>query len=187
MIAHDKFIVTQDKSISPTRPLRTMSISIGGVPKDELLDQVRAVRYVSPYAERIIKHADFTTLEKQEDAIQVILTPQDFGFTKMAEVADLLNRDRLAAWSKANLNGWEITINPAEAGPHLAIQYTAQPENEFLWMAMERITGYAGRPFLFYLERDDDEIFSLDAHWMYPAAPWPLHYTVAFRLRKLLA
>jgi hypothetical protein len=164
-----------------------MSINIGGVPKAELLSQVKAVRYVSPYAERIMKHSDFTTLEKQETAIQIILTPQDFGFTKMAEVADLLNRDRLAAWSKANLKGWEITINPAEAGPHLAIQYTAQPQNEFLWMAMERITGYANRPFLFYLERDDDEIFSLDAHWMYPAAPWPLHYTVAFRLRKLPA
>jgi hypothetical protein len=162
-----------------------MPITIGGVPKRKLLEQAKAVRYVSPYAERIMKHEDFTTLEKSETALQVILTPQDFGFTKMAEVADLLNRDRLAVWSKANLNGWEVTINPAEAGPHLAIQYTGQPENEFLWMAMERITGYAGRPFLFYLERDDDEVFSLDAHWMYPAAPWPLHYTIAFRLRKL--
>jgi hypothetical protein len=24
----------------------------------------------------------------------------------------------------------------------------------------------------FYIERDDDEVNSLDSHWMYPAAPW---------------
>lgn len=52
-------------------------------------------------------------------------------------------------------------------------------------MAMNRVPGYAGRPYLFYIERDDDEVNSLDSHWMYPAAPWPLHYTVVFRLRKV--
>jgi hypothetical protein len=160
MGATDRFVVTQDPALLRGRPIRTMPITIGGLPKLKLLEQVKAVRFVSPYAERIMKHEDFTTLEKPETAVQIILTPQDFGFTKMAEVADLLNHDRVAAWSKANL------------------------ENEFLWMAMERIPGYAGRPYLFYIERDDDEVFSLDAHWMYPAAPWPLHYTVAFRLCK---
>jgi hypothetical protein len=180
----DRFVVTKDQALLRGRPIRTMPITIGGVPKQKLLEQVKAVRFVSPYAERIMKHEDFTTLEKPETAVQIILTPQDFGFTKMAEVADLLNHDRLAEWSKANLDGWEVTLNPAEAGPHLAIQYAGQPEDEFLWMAMKRIPGYAGRPYLFYIERDDDEVFSLDAHWMYPAAPWPLHYTVAFRLCK---
>jgi hypothetical protein len=184
MGANGKFVI-KEETFSRGRPIRTMPITIGGVPKEELLARVKAVRFVSPYAERIMKHEQFTTLEKPETAIQMILTPKDFGFTKMAEVADLLNRDRLAAWSKANLDGWEITINPAEAGPHLAIQYTEQPQNEFLWMAMERIPGYAGRPYLFYIERDDDEVNSLDSHWMYPAAPWPLHYTVAFRLRQV--
>ena len=183
-----KGFVSKVEPFSHGRPIRTMLITIGGVPKAELLKQVKAVRYVSPYAERVMKHDDFTTLPKPEAALQIILTPRDFGFTKMAEVADLLHPDRLAQWSKDNFDGgWEITINPAEAGPHLAIQYTDQPVNEFLWMAMDRIPGYAGRPFLFYLERDDDEIFSLNSHWMYPAAPWPLHYTVAFRLRQTSA
>lgn len=179
----DRFVV-KSQAYSRGRPIRTMPISIGGVSKSKLLEQAKAVRYVSPYAERIMKHEAFVTLDKPETALQIILTPQDFGFSKMAEVADLLNRNRLAEWSKANLDGWEVTLNSAEAGPHLAIQYTGQPQNEFIWMAMERIPGYAGRPYLFYIERDDDEVFSLDSHWMYPAAPWPLHYTVAFRLRQ---
>jgi hypothetical protein len=179
----DGFIV-KDESFSKRGPLRTMPITIGGVPKDKLLERVKAVRYVSPYAERIMKHENFTTLEKPEPALLVVLTPKDFGFTQMAYVADLLHPARLAAWSKENLEGWELTIVPAEVGPHLAIQYTGQPQDEFLWMAMDRIPGYAGRPYLFYIERDDDEVKSLDSHWMYPAAPWPLHYTVAFRLQK---
>jgi hypothetical protein len=184
MLGQDSFIV-KDEPFSKRGPLRTMPITIGGVPKDKLLEQVKAVRYVSHYAERIMKHENFTTLEKQESALLIVLTPTDFSFTHMAYVADLLHPNRLAAWSKENLDGWEITIVPAEVGPHLAIQYTGQPQDEFLWMAMDRIPGYAGRPYLFYIERDDDELNSLDAHWMYPAAPWPLHYTVTFRLRKL--
>jgi len=178
-----EFVVTEHPTILHGRPVRLMPITIGGVPKNQLLDRVKAVRYVSPYAERIMKHEQFTTLEMPETVLEIILTPKDFGFTKMAEVADLLHPQRLQDWSKANLRGWELTINPAEAGPHLAIQYTAQPQDEFIWMAMERIPGYAGRPYLFYIERDDDEVFSLDSHWMYPAAPWPLHYTIAFRLK----
>jgi hypothetical protein len=184
MPAQDRFAL-KEEPFSKRGPLRTMAITIGGVSKGQLIERVKAVRFVSPYAERIMKHENFTTLEKPTTALLTILTPKDFGFTKMAEVADLLHPDRLAAWSKENLDGWEITIVPAEVGPHLAIQYTGQPQNEFLWMAMDRIPGYAGRPFLFYIERDDDEVNSLDSHWMYPAAPWPLHYTVAFRLQKL--
>lgn len=176
--------ITRVESFSRGCPISTMPITIGGVPKLALLKQLKNLRYVSPYAERIIKDESFTTAEKPETAVQIMLTPKDFGFTKMAEVADLLNPKRLSAWSEAHLEGFEITLNPAEAGPHLAIQYTNQPVDEFLWMAMDRIHGYAGRPYLFYIERDDDEVFSLDSHWMYPAAPWPLHYTVAFRLRQ---
>ena len=176
--------VTRIESFSRGRPITTMPITIGGVPKLQLLEQVKKVRYLSPYADRIIRQEVFTTLEQPETAIQIILTVRDFGFTEMAHVADLLNSERLSRWSDTHLDGWEVTLNPAEAGPHLAIQYTDQPVDEFLWMAMDRIIGHAGRPYLFYIERDDDEVFSLDSHWMYPAAPWPLHYIVAFRLRQ---
>jgi len=178
---------TRVEPFSRGQPITTMPITIGGVSKLQLLEQTKKLRYVSPYAERIIKADAFTTLEKPQTAIQIMLKVQDFGFTQMAHVADLLNPKRLSDWSKAHLDGWEITLNPAEAGPHLAIQYADQPIDEFLWMAMDRITGYAGRPYLFYIERDDDEVFSLDSHWMYPAAPWPLHYTVAFRLQQKAA
>jgi hypothetical protein len=116
MPVQNRFVV-KDEPFSKRGPLRTMPITIGGVPKEKLLEQVKAVRYVSPYAERIMKHENFTTLEKPETALLIVLTPKDVGFTKMAYVADLLHPNRLAAWSKENLDGWEIAIVPAEVGP----------------------------------------------------------------------
>lgn len=167
------------------RFIRTMPISIGGVSKHELIEKVNAVRVVSPYAKRIMKHETFTTLPKSETTLQIVLTPEDLGFTDRPTIAEMLNNDRLADWSAANLDGWQVTLNPAEAGPHLAIQYTGQPQNEFLWIGMERIPGSGGRPYVFYLERNDEDAYSLDAHWTYPYALWRLDYLVAFRLRKV--
>ena len=68
MSAQNKFMV-KDEPFSKRGPLRTMPITIGGVPKDKLLEQVKAARYVSPYAERIMKHEQFTTLEKPKSAL----------------------------------------------------------------------------------------------------------------------
>jgi hypothetical protein len=167
------------------RFIRTMPIKIGGVPKAELIEQVEAVRAVSPYAKRIMRHEAFTTLPKQETVRQIVLTPEDLGFADRPTIAEMLNNDRLAAWSAANLEGWEVSLNPPEAGPHLAIQYTGQPQNEFLWIGMERIPGSGGRPYVFYLERNEDDAYWLDAHWTYPYALWRLDYLVAFRLRKV--
>ena len=149
------------------------------------LRQSETVRTVSPYAKRIVKHEAFTTLPAPETALQIALTPEDFGFTDRPTIADMLNPDRLAEWSAANLDGWQVELNPAETGPQLAIQYTGQPQNEFLWIGMERIPGSGGRPFVFYLEHNDEDMYSLDAHWTYPYALWRLDYLVAFRLRKL--
>ena len=57
-------------------------------------------------------------------------------------------------------------------------------EGEFLWIGMDRIPGSGGRPYIFYLERNDEGGRSLDAHWTYPYALWRLDYLVALRLRK---
>ena len=168
----------------PGRFVRTMSITIGGVSKAELYEKAKAVRMVSPYAKRIMKHEQFTTLPKSETVLLIALTPEDLGFTERPTIAEVLNNERLAEWSKINLPDWQVTLNPAEVGPHLAIQYTGQMEGEFLWVGMERIPGSGGRPYIFYLERNDEGGRSLDAHWTYPYALWRLDYLVALRLRK---
>ena len=66
----------------PGRFVRTMSITIGGVPKAELYEKAKAVRMVSPYAKRLMKHEQFTTLPKSETILLIALTPEDLGFTE---------------------------------------------------------------------------------------------------------
>jgi len=168
----------------PSRFIRTMAVSIGGVPKDELLERVKSARRISPYAKRLMKHESFTTASGDQTILQIVLTPEDLGFSDRPTIAEMLDNERLAKWSLANLKGWRVELNPAELGPHLALQYKGQPQNEFLWIAMERIPGSGGRPYIFYLERNDEDVYSLDAHWTYPYALWRLDYLVSFRLIK---
>lgn len=103
------------------RFIRTMPITIGGVPKAELFEQAKNVRAISPYAKRIMKHDAFTTLPESETALLIALTPEDLGFSVRPTIAEILDNHRLAAWSAANLDGWLVSLNPAEVGPHCAI------------------------------------------------------------------
>jgi hypothetical protein len=169
----------------PGRFIRTMSVSIGGLSKDELFEQAKSVRSVSPYAKRLMKHERFTTLPVRTTIHQIVLTPEDLGFSDRPTIAEMLDNERLAKWSSANLKGWRVETNPPEVGPQLAIQYKGQPQNEFLWIAMERIPGSGGRPYVFYLERNDEDVCSLDAHWTYPYALWRMDYLVSFRLTRI--
>src|SRR5260370_24828674 len=107
----------------PGRFVRTMSITIGAVPKAELYERAKAVRTVSPYAKRIMKHEQFTTLPDPQTGLLIALTPEDLGFTDRPIIAEALNNERLAQWSDANLPGWQFTLNPAEVRPHPAIPY----------------------------------------------------------------
>ena len=98
---------------------------------------------VSPYAKRIMKHEQFTTLPSPESVLLIAVTPEDLGFTERPTIAEVLNNERLAEWSDANFPGWQVTLNPAEVGPHLAIQYTGQTEGEFLWVGMSEFRAPA--------------------------------------------
>ena len=168
----------------PGRFVRTMQVSIGGLSKQALFERVHSARLISPYARRLMKHEAFTTQPANETILQIVLTPEDLGFTDRPTIAEMLDNERLARWSAANLRGWRVELNPPEVGPHLAVQYTGQPQNEFLWIAMDRIPGSGGRPYIFYLERNEDDIYSLDAHWTYPYALWRMDYLVSFRLTR---
>ena len=166
------------------RFIRTMPIQIGGVPKDELLEQVRAVRSIYPYAESMMKHKSFTTLGEQELAILIDLSPADLGFTENPTTDEFLDEERLAQWSAANLDSYIVELCPAEVGPHFAIQYKNQPKGEVLWIAMKRLPDSVGYPHVFHVERYDDGELWLGGGWADPGGRWSLGGRVLFRLRK---
>jgi len=168
------------------RFIRTMLITIGGVPKDDLIMQVKAAgREVSSYAESMVNHKKFTTQGEQETVTLIDLCPADLGFTENPTTTELLDVKRLADWSAANLDGCVIELCPAEVGLHLAIQYKDQPNGEVLWVAMERIPGSGDRPRVFAVERGVGGALWLVSGWSRPDDRWGLAYRLVFRLRKV--
>ena len=168
------------------RFIRTMLITIGGVPKDDLIMQVKAAgREVSSYAESMVNHKKFTTQGEQETVTLIDLCPADLGFTENPTTTELLDVKRLADWSAANLDGCVIELCPAEVGLHLAIQYKDQPNGEILWVAMERIPDSDGNPYVFDVKRYDDGGLWLRRAWTHPGLRWLLVNRIVFRLRKV--
>lgn len=168
------------------RFIRTMSIQIGGVSKDDLIAQLgTANREVSGYAESMMNHKLFTTLAEPEPIMLIDLCPADLGFTENPTTTELFDVKRLAAWSEANLDGYVLDLCPAETGPHLAIQYKDQPKGEVLWIAMDRIPDSDGDPGVFGVERRDDGELWLDFGWADLGDRWDLDHRIVFRLRKL--
>jgi hypothetical protein len=167
------------------RFVRTMPLLIGGVSKLELIEQVKAVRTLGNYAESMIRHEAFTTLTEQELALQIELLVEDLGFTEEPPTNELFDEGRLAQWSAANLEDCAIELNPAEVGPHMAIQYARQPKGETVFVAMKPTPDADGHPLVFVVERDDGGELWLSLGWTGPHDPWLLDDRLSFRLRKL--
>ncbi len=163
----------------------TMPIMIGGVPKLELIERVKAVRTLGSYTEGMIRHEAFTTLAEQELAPQIDLSVEELGFKEKPPTDELFDEMRLTEWSAANLDDHAIELNPAEVGPHMAIQYTGQPKGEPVWIAMKPTPDADGNPNVFELERNDDGKLWLDYDWTKPDDRWSLDDRLSFRLRKL--
>jgi hypothetical protein len=168
------------------RFIRTMPIMIGGVSKDDLIEQVKAAhRELGSYAASMMRHEMFTTLDEPETITLIDLCPADLGFTENPTTDELLDVKRLAEWSAVNLDGYVLDLCPAEVGPHLAIQYKDQPKGGVLWIAMERIPDSGDDPDVFVVERDDDGGLWLARAWTLPGGRWGLDLRVVFRLRKI--
>ncbi len=167
-------------------PWRTFLI--GGVAKKALLKRVEAGFTVSDYARSLVNNRAFTTLDKEEEINTIILTPADFGYERMPTTTELLDPTRLAEWSAQNaerLDDHVVELLPAEAGPHIRDQYKDQPNDELLWIAMERITDSVGSPCVFVIERDSGGEQWLGAGWAVPGRQWGLDDRIVFRLRKV--
>src|SRR3989338_6215860 len=81
-----------------------------------------------------------------EAVLQIELSPADQGFTEPPTWKEFACNKRLAEWSRAVFEGYIVELNPAEVGPHMAIQYTGQPNGEVIWIAMETVPDSHGFP-----------------------------------------
>lgn len=126
---------------------------------------------ISDWAGDILKKI---TLADAETEIELVLVSvADLGFSKATR--------RDAIYDRAKEFGLDLV--PTEVGPQLRLQYTDQPLNEWMVMAMEPIMDSDGDQHVFRVAHDDD------GRWLYsgngdPASVWDPDDRWVFARRK---
>lgn len=162
-----------------------MPVTIGEVVKSEFPAWVRSVCELSSCAEQVMRSSQFGVLPKREERMQILLSARQLGWVRPPTLAELFDTNRLVEWSLANLAGRDISLNPAEVGPHLAIQSRDQSAIGRVAIAMEPIVWSSLKyPAIFLIERIDETTLMLMADWLDPGDDIPLDLPFAFWLKK---
>lgn len=165
---------------------RILPVTIGGVSKGELLALAQKVRRLVPFVEGMMRSTQFTVRPVCIELMQIVLSPRQLGFeTAPDTLAELFDPALLFAWSVAHLAGHTITINPAEVGPHLAIQYQDQPRDEMLMVAMEPVVWSSLKyQAIFGVACDSQGKLVLRGDWLESDQGIPLDLPFAFSLKE---
>ncbi len=160
------------------------SISVGGGAAKELAANVaRNCEEVSDNAKFLMTNMTVAPATGTVDLVNLSL--RELGFTTSPRTDAFMTKEFCAKWSAEHLDGCVIELCEAEDGPRLREQYQDQPNGEVLWIAMERISGSDGHPFVFVVHRFDGGARWLNARWTDPSGRWGLDRRIVFRFRKL--
>lgn len=131
--------------------------------------------YVSCWAKDLI--SNFTPSKKKEEIDLVILTPRELGFMEIPTTQELFNSTFLEK------HGLELC--PPDVGPLLWQICTDQPNNDWLYIAMNPIIDSGGYPSVFGVGCGAGGRWWLDGRWAHPTDRWFLGSVVVFRLRNV--
>ncbi len=163
---------------------QVMPVTIGGVAKSEFPAWVRSVCELSSCAEQVMRSSQFGVLPKRQERMQILLSARQLGWIRNPTLTELFSTEFLKQWSLANLAGHDISLNSAEVGPHLAIQYQDQPVVGRVAIAMDPIVWSTLKyPALFLLERTSETTLMLMADWLDHEDDIPLDLPFAFWLK----
>lgn len=110
---------------------------------------------------------------KAKDLELVMVTVAELGFENGATLREIYERAKTLG----------LDLCPAEAGPQLRLQYTDQPMNEWLLVAMEPITDSDGYLRVFSVARNSDGSW-LRASYVGPGRVWSSDDRWVFARRK---
>ena len=115
------------------------------------------------------------------------LSPQDFGYASNVSTAEFLNPARLAKWSKENAHrlprDCHVEMLSGQAGPYIRKQYTEQPLNESLCIAMPRIINPdTNFPCIYWLVRNERWGLQLLSHEAADSFEWYVDESMLFEL-----
>lgn len=128
---------------------------------------------IGDWANDILGKPAFKVSDTEQDVDLVVVTPKELGFNGNATYKDIC--------AKANELGLDLC--PNEVGPQLRLQYTDQPKDEWLLIAMEAIAGSDGYLVVFLVGHGDGGLW-LDADGGDPGGVWSAGYRFVFVRRK---
>ena len=149
------------------------TLTIGGVPKDELQTRLGDGFFVSDWAEDVMSKPEFITALEPYEIHLARVKVKDLGFKEEPTITELFARIREVG-----------DLCPAEVGPHLRIADKDQPKSTWYWVAMDPVTASGGDPDVFSVRRSGGGRRWLDAGGADPGRHWDLEDEVVFCLRK---
>lgn len=96
--------------------------------------------YVNDWAQDIIGKPAFTPVGRETEVELVTISVQELGFRSVATRRDIYARA---------VNKFGFNLCPAEVGPRLRLEYTDQPNGEWLHIGMKPITDSDDDPRVF--------------------------------------
>jgi len=161
-----------ERKVFPT--WKTIKLGTGLKKADDFRKAIKtAGMKISYWANDILGKPAFTVSETEQEVDLVVATPKELGFNGNTAYRDICN--------KAIELGLELC--PAEVGPQLRRQYTDQPKDEWLVVAMELIAGSYGGLYVFRVGLDLDGLW-LDANLGHPDLVWHADRRFVFVRRK---
>src|SRR5262245_61131774 len=107
--------------IYPDCPTITRTVTVGGLTKSELLEELQSnAILMNESGEQLFAMTLFTTSATRYSMTTVELTVGDLGFPRGATIAE--------NYARAEALG--LALCPLELGPHLRLQYLDQPEGD---------------------------------------------------------
>ncbi len=143
-------------------PTKILTIKLGTLPTAAMLlkEIMNVGGIVDDEAKYMMMNKRFTIAKKETKAMLVIVSVNElFGYDTTKEYSFICEYAKRAG----------LDLCPAEVGPQLRLQYTDQPKNEWVRIAMEPIADSKGRPSLFVVGRfNEPELVSYDH--VYPSS-----------------
>lgn len=147
------------------------TITIGNVPRDQF-GSTRSM-IVSDWSADMMKQDAFTVVSQEEQIDLVVVSVAELGFKEATHYDVIYQRAKER----------DLELCPAEVGPQLRLQYTDQPLNEWLIIAMEAIRDSGDALSVFRVGHDDDGLW-LNGDFGNPGDLWNPDRRFVFRTRK---
>ncbi|MFZ2832027.1 MAG: hypothetical protein WAZ40_02645 [Minisyncoccia bacterium] len=154
---------------------KTIRLGTGLKTPDDFRAAIKAAgMYIGDWGNDILGKPAFTVSPEETEVDLVVVSNADLGFKDGTKLED--------TYARALELGLELC--PNEVGPQLRLQYTDQPNGEWLLVAMEPIIDSDGFRGLFGVKRDDGGGRYLNGYNGGPDRVWGADARFVFRRRK---